>query len=234
PRCTHLRDGERRQCQSSRIEIACIRRSATSRGEGAAGIGKVTTMTRTSSAALSRRALLGTGIGGAGRLAAGCSVFDDEAGPGGGSGEGTSLTIATTTTIDTLDPHYVGASQYILPSGLMEGLLLQDEEGTDVIPGLAESYEASEDELTFTFHLRQGLTWSNGDPLTSADALWSFERLLSPTGAGSGGTLGSTSYQPSMGIKGALDFQAGILDSFEDVGITAPDETTVVIELETR
>lgn len=190
-------------------------------------------MTTTSFGPLSRRMLLGTGIGGAGLLATGCSVFGEDGGTGGGEGaEGSSITIATTNTIDTLDPHYVGASQYILPAGLMEGLLLQDETGTDVIPALAESWDVSEDQLTYTFHMRDGVTWSNGDPLTSADALWSFERLLTPTGASSGGTLGSTSYQPSMRIRGASDFQAGIIDSWEEVGITAPDDSTVEIELE--
>src|SRR5699024_10762811 len=117
------------------------------------------------------------------------------------------------------------------PAGLMEGLLVQDEEGTDVVPALAESFDVSEDELTYTFHMRQGATWSNGDPLTSADAMFSFERLLTPTGAGSGYTTGASSYLPSMGIRGAADYQAGALDSFDEVGISAPDESTVVIEL---
>lgn len=190
-------------------------------------------MTTTSFGPFSRRMLLGTAIGGAGLLATGCSVFGEDEGTGGGEGaEGSSITIAIDSTIDTLDPHYVGASQYILPAGLMEGLLLQDETGTDVIPALAESWDVSEDQLTYTFHMRDGVTWSNGDPLTSADALWSFERLLTPTGASSGGTLGSTSYQPSMRIRGASDFQAGIIDSWEEVGITAPDDSTVEIELE--
>src|SRR5699024_26813 len=84
----------------------------------------------------------------------------------------------------------------------------------------------------YTFHMREGATWSNGDPITSADAMWSFECLLSPTGAGSGYTTGASSYLPSMGIRGAADFQAGALDSFDEVGISAPDDATVEVELD--
>lgn len=186
-----------------------------------------------SSHPLSRRVLLGTGIGGAGLLATGCSVFGDDGGSGGGGGDdGPTITIADTRTIDALDPHYVNSNMYILPSGLMEGLVMADEEGTNAVPAIAESWDVSEDELTYTFHLREGATWSNGDPITSADATWSFQRLLSPTGAGSGYTTGASSYLPSMRIRGAADFQAGAISSWDEVGVNAPDDATVEIELE--
>lgn len=181
-----------------------------------------------------RRALLGAGIGGAGLLATGCSLFDSGSSGGGGSGEGgggPAITIARTSDIDSLDPHYVNSSMYILPASMMEGLVMQDEAGSDVVPALAESWEVSEDELTYTFHLRSA-TWSNGDPITAEDAIWSFQRLLSPTGAGSGYTTGASSYLPSARIRGAAEFQAGALDSWDEVGLSAPDESTVVIELE--
>ena len=190
--------------------------------------------TKQGNTTVSRRVVLGAGIGGAGLLASGCSVFGDDGGTGGGSGEaaGPSITTATTHAIDALDPHYVSSSMYILPSGLMEGLLMQNEDGTDAVPALAESFDVSEDELEYTFHMREGATWSNGDPITSADAMFSFERLLTPTGAGSGYTTGASSYLPSMGIRGAADFQAGALSTFDEVGITAPDDASVVIELD--
>src|SRR5690625_265475 len=181
---------------------------------------------------VSRRLVLGAGVGGAGLLATGCTIFGDDGGGSGGGAGGPAITIATMWDIEDLDPHYVNSSMYILPAGLMEGLLMQSEDGTDVVPALAESWDVSEDELTYTFHMREGATWSNGDPITSADAMWSFERLLSPTGAGSGYTTGASSYLPSMGIRGAADFQAGALDSFDEVGISAPDDATVVIELD--
>ncbi|GAA4525154.1 hypothetical protein GCM10023160_17740 [Brachybacterium paraconglomeratum] len=184
---------------------------------------------------VSRRVLLGMGVGGAGLLASGCSLFDSgSGGTGGGSGGGedggTSITIASTSTIDALDPHYVNSSMYILPAGLMEGLLMQSEDGTDVVPALAESWDESEDGLTYTFHLRAA-NWSNGEPVTSEDALFSFQRLLSPSGAGSGYTTGASSFLPSIGIKGASAFQSGATDDWADVGISAPDESTVEVTL---
>ncbi|HLS74512.1 MAG TPA: peptide ABC transporter substrate-binding protein [Actinomycetaceae bacterium] len=188
-----------------------------------------------SSSQFDRRALLGAGIGGAGLLATGCSIFDSGSGGGGGGGgdgeDGPAITIARTSDIDSLDPHYVNSSMYILPASMMEGLVMQDESGSDVVPALAESWDVSEDELTYTFHLRQA-NWSNGDPVTAEDAVWSFQRLLSPTGAGSGYTTGASSYLPSVGIRGAAEYQSGALEAWEDVGVTAPDDSTVVIELE--
>ena len=171
-----------------------------------------------------RRALLGAGIGGAGLLATGCSLFDSGSSGGGGSGEGgggPAITIARTSDIDSLDPHYVNSSMYILPASMMEGLVMQDEAGSDVVRALAESWEVSEDELTYTFHLRSA-TWSNGDPITAEDAILSFQRLLSPTGAGSGYTTGASSYLPSARIRGAAEFQAGALDSWDEVGHQRP------------
>src|SRR5690625_101212 len=113
-----------------------------------------------SSSQFDRRALLGAGIGGAGLLATGCSIFDSGSGGGGGGGgdgeDGPAITIARTSDIDSLDPHYVNSSMYILPASMMEGLVMQDEAGSDVVPALAESWDVSEDELTYTFHLREG------------------------------------------------------------------------------
>lgn len=189
-----------------------------------------------------RRTLMGGGIGGAALLATGCSIFDSgtsgsggggaDSGSDSGDGEGGSLVIALGTVVDSLDPHYVNNSMYILPSGLQEGLVIQNEDGTDAVPALAESWEVSEDELTYTFTMREGATWSNGDPITAEDAMWSFQRLLTPSGAGSGYTTGASSYLPSIGIRGAADFLAGAVSSWDEVGITAPDEKTLVIELE--
>lgn len=62
---------------------------------------------------------------------------------------------------------------------LVEGLVAYKEDGS-VGPLLAESVEKSDDELTYTFHLRKGVLFHNGAPLTSADVLWSWKRYLDP------------------------------------------------------
>lgn len=184
----------------------------------------------------SRRAVLGSGTAGAGLLATGCSIFDEDAtGDSGGGEEGdrpTMRIVQTSGSVETLDPHYVGNAMIIVPAGLLEGLVFQDETATDVVPAAAESWEVSEDELTYTFTMREGATWSNGDPVVAGDAEWSFQRLLDPTGAGGNYASGASSYLPGLGIKGALDYQSGALSEWDEVGISAPDDSTLVIELE--
>lgn len=185
----------------------------------------------------SRRHFMGAGAGLAtvGTLTA-CS-FEDGGGSGGGSGDGggdgeTARFRMFGSVLDSLDPHYVNDALYYVAAGLLEGLVLSNDDVTDVVPAAAESWEASEDGLTYTFTMREGAKWSNGDPITSADAEASFRRVLTPTGAGSSYTTGSSSYLPGLGIKGAVDFQSGVTDDWTTVGITAPDERTVVVELD--
>ncbi|MDO5657892.1 MAG: ABC transporter substrate-binding protein, partial [Paracoccus sp. (in: a-proteobacteria)] len=72
----------------------------------------------------------------------------------------------------TLDHHKtstVGESRIL--KDLYEGLVSQDATA-EVVPGVAESWEISEDGLTYTFHLRDDAQWSNGDPVTANDFLF--------------------------------------------------------------
>jgi len=50
----------------------------------------------------------------------------------------------------------------------------------EIIPGMAESWEGSEDGMTWTFKLRQGLTWTDGNPLTAADWVATFQYAANP------------------------------------------------------
>jgi peptide/nickel transport system substrate-binding protein len=59
-------------------------------------------------------------------------------------------------------------------------LLRLDEKTLEYIPNMAESYTISEDGLTFTFKLRQGLKWSDGQPLTAQDYKWSYDQVIKP------------------------------------------------------
>ena len=62
--------------------------------------------------------------------------------------------------------------------------LLNLNENNEVVPGQAESWDVSEDGMTWTFHLRQGLKWSDGTPLTAHDFVYSWQRAVDPaTGA---------------------------------------------------
>ncbi len=60
------------------------------------------------------------------------------------------------------------------------GLLRLDEKTLDYIPNMAEKYEISEDGLTFTFHLRKDMKWSDGQPITAQDFKWTYDQVIDP------------------------------------------------------
>ncbi|MCB9158967.1 MAG: hypothetical protein H6644_03765 [Caldilineaceae bacterium] len=60
------------------------------------------------------------------------------------------------------------------------GLLRLDENTLEYIPNMAESYSISDDGLTFTFKLRQGMQWSDGEPITAQDFKWTFDQANNP------------------------------------------------------
>lgn len=59
-------------------------------------------------------------------------------------------------------------------------LLRLDEETLEYIPHAAEKYTISEDGLTFTFHLRQDMKWSDGEPITAHDYKWTYDQAIKP------------------------------------------------------
>ena len=81
---------------------------------------------------------------------------------------------------ETLDPALNAAIDGGNTLLTIEEPLLIIDENNEVQPGQAESYEVSDDGLTWTFTLRDGLKWSDGSDLTAADFEYSFKRLASP------------------------------------------------------
>ena len=83
--------------------------------------------------------------------------------------------------VDSFDPQLAGSDpELVIVENCFQGLLDKDEHGT-LIPGVAENWEVSEDGLTYTFYLRKGLFWSDGEsPVTADDFVFAFERLFSP------------------------------------------------------
>ena len=127
---------------------------------------------------------------------------------------------------ETLDPAVVQSTKdSIIMGDLYEGLIGVDAAGSP-IPGAAESWDVSADGLTYTFHLRAGLKWSNGDPLVAQDFINGMRRVLDPA------TASYKAYYLSLQVPivGAADFNAGTGD-FSAVGLTAPDDRTVVVKL---
>ena len=81
---------------------------------------------------------------------------------------------------ESLDPHKTSTvgEAHILRD-LFEGLVMPDARG-DLIPGAAESWTVSDDGTVYTFKLRDDAVWSNGDPVTADDFVYSFGRLEDP------------------------------------------------------
>lgn len=83
---------------------------------------------------------------------------------------------------DSLDPWQSAASDTdAIFRNVFEGLMAFDEKG-ELIPGLAESYEVSEDGCTYTFHLRDNVTFHNGQHMTSSDVLYTYDNLAGMNG----------------------------------------------------
>src|SRR5690625_3726529 len=107
---------------------------------------------------------------------------------------------------------------------VFEGLtrINQDSEAEE---GMAESWDISEDGITYTFTLREDATWTNGDPVTASDFEYAWKWVLDPENA-------DTDYAYQLyPIKNAEDAKEND-GSLDDVGITAEDDHTLVVELE--
>ena len=84
----------------------------------------------------------------------------------------------------TLDPIFTIQNADIWVMNNMNSLLVRvNRDATDVEPDLAESWDISPDGLTYTFHLREGLMFSDGSPLKASDAKFSLERLRDAEGS---------------------------------------------------
>ena len=115
-------------------------------------------------------------------LAAGCSAGSTSApGGGGGGGAGAPLRIGLTAEPANLD--FTRTDGAAIPEALLvnvyEGLVRLDQASGEIEPLLAESWTVSPDGRTYDFTLRQGVTFSNGQPFTADDVKFSIERVRS-------------------------------------------------------
>ncbi|KON86215.1 ABC transporter substrate-binding protein [Sporosarcina globispora] len=115
------------------------------------------------------------------------------------------------------------AISFAILNNVMEGLFRLDE-NNEPQPAMAESYEKSEDGLTYTFKLKDGINWSNGDPVTANDFKYSWLRAMHPDTAGSYASI-LTEY-----IKGGAVFAAREAEA-DAVAIEVKDDRTLTVEL---
>lgn len=136
--------------------------------------------------------------------------------------EGKELAVQIGPNPETLDPALnsaVDGGNMLLH--LYECLLVVDQEGK-LAPGQAETWETSTDGLTWTFHLRDGLTWSNGEPLTANDFVYTWKRVCNPD-------IAAPYAETVLGmVKGYEEAVAGNIDA---LAVSAPDDKTLVVEL---
>ena len=125
-----------------------------------------------------------------------------------------------------LDPHTVtGVPEHNIISALFEGLVSLHPETLAPQPGIASTWTISDDGLHYQFTIREDATWSNGDPVTAEDFVFSWQRMLSPNLAA------EFAYQ-LFTLKNARAFNHGEITDFSQVGVKAVDARTLSVELE--
>ncbi|MDN3505913.1 MAG: peptide ABC transporter substrate-binding protein [Simkaniaceae bacterium] len=105
---------------------------------------------------------------------------------------------------------------------LFEGLMRIGQNGK-VEPAIAESYELSEDKVTYTFHLRP-CRWSSGDPIKAEDFAYAWKKIIDPNG---GFGLGVQNFYPVKNVRKILKGDLPV----DAVGIRVIDEMTLEVEL---
>lgn len=110
--------------------------------------------------------------------------------------------------IDSFNPFVAVASGYTIFAMTYEFLLNYDAATLERVPGLAESWETSDDGLTWTFHMRPGVVWHDGEPLTAHDVVYTYNRVIQDR-------------------EGAFISYLRLVEE-----VTAPDDATVVIRTE--
>ena len=127
---------------------------------------------------------------------------------------------------DNLDPNRSSFStEGAVIRQVFEPLLTFDKD-LKPVPAAASGYDVSQDGKTYTFHLKQGAKWSDGQPVTAKDFVYSYKRILDPNIAAE-----YASFFADAGIVGAADYNGG-KGSADNVGIKAVDDNTLEIQVE--
>ncbi|MBR5091436.1 MAG: peptide ABC transporter substrate-binding protein [Ruminiclostridium sp.] len=143
------------------------------------------------------------------------------------TGEEKEINIAIGSPPITIDPQLAydtGSAEVI--SFFMTTLYTYNSDN-ELVPGLAESYEVSQDGRVYTFHLKEGLRWSNGRPILAEDFVFGARRLADPD-------VGSNSIYlitDCCALKNADEISLGE-KPLNELGVSSPDSRTVVYELE--
>ncbi len=127
-----------------------------------------------------------------------------------------------------LDPYVVtGVPEDHILRAIFEGLAVKNPYTLEPEPGVAQSWDISEDGRVITFHINPEAKWSNGDPMTAHDYVWSWERALNPA-------MGNLYAYMLFPVKNAEAYATGEITDFEQVGVKALDDLTLKVTLNER
>ena len=142
------------------------------------------------------------------------------------AGSSSDMNVMLETAIESLDPQQAtDGTSFEVIADYTDGLMQMDADG-QAVPAIAESYDLSDDGLTYTFHLRSDAKWSNGTPVTAADFVFAWQRAVDPAVASEYAYMLSDIGQ----VKNAAEIIAGEKDKSE-LGVTAVDDVTLQVEL---
>ncbi len=136
------------------------------------------------------------------------------------------LKVMLETPVMSLDPQQAtDGTSFEVMANYTDGLTQMDDSGA-AIAAVAESWETSDDGLTWTFHLRKDAKWSNGTPVTAKDFVFGWQRAVDPDVASEYAYMLSDIGQ----VKNAAEIIGGTKDKSE-LGVTAVDDNTLQVEL---
>lgn len=132
------------------------------------------------------------------------------------------LRVAALYDITTMDVAQT-TDNYMVPMNIFDRLFeveVQENGGTDIVPSLCTGYTPSEDGLTYTFTLREGVVFSNGSAFTASDVQYTFERLL---------TAGGVNDDVPLEVAGAEALQNGEADTLEGFTVISDTEFSITL-----
>ncbi len=178
-----------------------------------------------------RQFVAGTLATGALLALAGCGKKESDKGASSGGGnaaagaEGGTLKfrINDPASIDPFNAQETEGMQVI--NALFDALTVYDYNAEKLKPSACESWEVNEDATKFTFHLRKGATFHNGDPVTSADFKYAWERLANPN------TNPDSPSVVSYHIGGVVGYDEMLAGTGKELGLECPDDLTFIVNL---
>ena len=133
------------------------------------------------------------------------------------------ISISSPAPISTLDTtQTTDKNTFTMAQHLFEGLYRFDDDSATV-PALAKDVKISDDGRKYHFTLREGINWSNGEPITAQDFVYSWKKLVTPA------TIGPNAYLLDS-VKNSFEIRNGE-KSVDELGISAPNDKEFIVEL---